>query len=400
MKVALTFFLLLSAAVAAGCGADPVPEDNGILPLDVVVDSGTDIVENDGADPDVARDLPAVDEGIADEGGVDVVPVDVTPVDVPVDVAPADVPGEVICESEPDFDYKCSEFRPETCPGGLCVAEYCIGPELDPDRWDSCSDQTCDPCEQPCVSDCGPIQRPVGQKDYTGENTLTVYVHGFEMYTESQLETRSFGVDTGCGMLDNINWFAPFHPCSDEGGANSPNQYTSLEYYGQVPAAWFTDADLAEIQAHPEEGVEALFRYSLITAKFIRHKVETTGAKQVNVLCHSMGCLIVMNLIEHDMEGLASDNLFARWVTISGALAGAREANYFDNPEVQTLMASVGMSQADFIFLQPEVIKDKALVWDHRLWECNNPLFKEMLIHHICTTDPRNASALNPEFLT
>jgi hypothetical protein len=105
-----------------------------------------------------------------------------------------------------------------------------------------------------------------------------------------------------------------------------------------------------------------------------------------------MGCLIVMNMIEHNMEDLAASNYFTRWVTVSGAIAGARESNYFDNPQVETLMDAVGISIADFVLLQPEVIKDKVLVWDHRLWECNNPLFREMLIHHICTDDPRNQS--------
>ncbi len=403
MKGMFRLVVLVGALVAAGCSSGYDPQDNG-LPVDVAVDVGVqDVVEDTGVVTDVPRDVPVVVDVIDDPGTQDVA-TDTAPADVPHDVAPADVPpadvgADVICESNPDFDYTCSEFRPETCPGGACIAEYCIGPELDPDRWNSCSDGTCDLCEQPCLSDCGPIRRPTGAKDYSGENTLTVYVHGFEYYTESNLETRSFGVDTGCGMLDNINWFGPFHACSDDGGENSPNQYTSLEYYGQVPAAWFSDTDLTEIAAYPEKGVDALFRYSLITAKFIRHKVETTGAEHVNLLCHSMGCLIIMNMIEHDMEGLASENLFSRWVTISGALFGAREANWFDNPQVQTLMDSVGLSTNDFIFLQPEVVKDKVLVWDHRMWECNNPLFREMLIHHVCTTDPRNASALNQPVL-
>jgi len=400
MKLSVRVLIALSVAALVACGSDPVPTDDGSPLVDVVEDHGVaDVVQDIADDEGVGRDESPLDVAV-DDTPVDV-PVDVEPQDPGVaDVQPLDVPADVVCEEEADFDYKCSEFRPETCPGGLCVAEYCIGPELDPDRWNDCTlGGVCDPCVQPCVSSCEPDVGFTGFKQYDGEDTMTVYVHGFEYYLESQLETMVFGEDLGCGMLDNINWFGPAHVCSDEGGANSPNQYTSLEYYGQVPAAWLGEEDLAEIALHPEEGVEALFRYSLITAKFIRHKIEATGAKHVNLLCHSMGCLIIMNMIEHDMEGLASDNVFVRWVTISGALAGAREANYFDNPQVQTLMDSVGLATADFIFLQPEVIKDKALVWDHRLWECNNPLFREMLIHHICTTDPRNASALNQPVL-
>lgn len=394
--------LMLVVVAFVACGSDPVNQPD-LVSGDVVepVDSvqpdvgGDEGTLRDEGNPDIGVDVPVVPDTTPDtvQPPHDVVEETLVP-DAVVDTPPP------VCEFYADFDYKCSEFRPETCPGGMCVAEYCIGPDLDPERWDSCGDGECTECEQPCHSDCGPWDKPTGQKIYNDtEKTMTVYVHGFELYTEGQLETMTYGVDTGCKMAENLRWFGPDRPCSDQGGENSPRQYTSLEYYGQVPAPWLSDTDVAEISVHPEEGVEALFRYSLITAKFIRHKMNATGAERVNLLCHSMGCLIIMNMIEHNMEDLAADNVFVRWVTVSGALGGAREANFYDNPELQTLAAAVGLSSADFVLLQPEVIKDKALVWDHRLHECNNPLFKEMLIHHICTTDPRNVSFFNQPVL-
>lgn len=401
--------LVLSVVVFSACGSDAGPgQDLGAG--DTVVSDVDANVPDGQVDESIDRDVKSDVVDVTDVVAVDVAEVESGDVvddvvaDVVMDIA-TDVATEVVdtvqpdvhCESEPDFDYTCSEFRPETCPGGLCVAKYCIGPELDPNRWDSCSDRVCDPCEQPCISDCGPYDAPTGNnKNYTSDTTLTVYVHGFELYSEDELAAKTYGDDTGCGMTDNLKWFGPDRPCStDAGGSTASNQYTSLEYYGQKAASWISSPDRTEIEKHPEEGVEALQRYSLITAKFIRHKLKVSGATNVNLLCHSMGCLIIRNMIERNMENLASEDRFTRWVTVSGALSGAREANFYDNPQVQELAASVGLSSADFILLQPEVIKDKVLVWDHKLFECNNPMFREMLIHHICSDDPRNAAALN-----
>lgn len=211
-----------------------------------------------------------------------------------------------------------------------------------------------------------------------------------------------YGEARGCGSLEEIA--APFgvnRPCGNTPeGLSAPNHFAALEYYGRVPAPWLTPEDIAEIEAFPDDdGPWGLQRYGLIAGKFIRHHLEKSGATHVNLACHSMGCLISRYLIENDIEGLASENRFVRWVTSAGVIGGARLARLYDNPQVQQVAPLIGLELADFILMNPDWVQEHAARWDHRLQEGNNPLFRDMLIHHGGATDRRIEQAFNVQLL-
>lgn len=348
-------------------------ESDVVTADDHAEDSAIDACESDGLE----------DSGVGDTEFVEALDADdvMEPTDITEDTA------EIVCQESPAFDYRCQMGVEETCPGGLCVLSMCLGPELDPERWSACGDLVCDPCLQPCEVDCGPVP-PVPQiPDHSGADTMVVYVHGFEFYTDDDIDKMEYGQEGGCGMSSLMKVFGVDRPCGNS-GSTDPNQMTSLEYYGHVPADWLTPGDVMEIENYPVDGVDSLTRYSIITAKFIRHKMSATGATKVNLICHSMGCLILRNMIEHDIGELASEGTFPRWFTVAGALAGAREANYADNPYVLEIMDALSISYADFVVLQPEIIRDAVVTWDHTIDEGNHPFYAPIIIHHLVSSDP------------
>ncbi len=308
-----------------------------------------------------------------------------------LDVPPAD------CTNSLDFDYTCTSGVPESCPGGLCVAGLCIGPVLDPDRWKDCGNGTCEPCEPgSCPVDCGGLPSISGTKDYDNQTTLTVWVHGFVNKGADDLAKMTYGEDRGCGgLLQTLSDFGIDTPCPPAGSLE-PSQRCRVEYYGNNPAPWLSPDEIAEIEQYPaEEGPKRLHRYGLVVAKYIRYKLEATGATHVNIACHSMGCFITRYVIENNLENLAAENRIVRWFTSSGVLAGARLARLYDNQQVQQFAEMIGLAQSDFVIMNPDFVQDNVCWWDHQLWQGNNPLLAGTIIHHACATDPHIAEALN-----
>lgn len=296
------------------------------------------------------------------------------------------------CPSSEPFDYSCDPQVPETCPGGMCMLNLCIGPVLDPDRWESCGSGTCDRCEaaETCPADCGAAPPMTGSKEYDDDTTITVWVHGFSNKSPDEMAGMVYGEDGGCGdMLEAMQGYGVNRLCGNTpAGEAAPNQLTKLEYYGGVPAAWMTEADVAEIEQYSYDGITALHRYALILAKYIRHKIDVTGATHVNLACHSMGCYIIRYTIENNIGNLAAENRFVRWFSSAGVIAGARLARLFDNPSVREGAEGIGLELSDFVIMNPDYAMDAVASWDHKLWEGNNPLFAGMIIHHGCSTDP------------
>ncbi|MBN2497469.1 MAG: hypothetical protein JXR96_22950 [Deltaproteobacteria bacterium] len=310
-----------------------------------------------------------------------------------------DQAGDLDCSPEP-FDYSCDPEIPETCPGGFCVLGNCIAPVLDPDRWEACGDGSCDPaaCETAanCPVDCGQAPEMSGEKDYDNQTTITVWVHGFYNKSPEDIESMVYGQDENCsGILGKLAEYGIDRPCgAGAPGDTAPDQLAKLEYYGAIPAGWLSADDIAEIEQHPYDGPEALDRYALIVAKYIRHKLDVSGATHVNLACHSMGCLISRHMLENDIEGLASENRFVRWFTSAGVIGGARLARLYDNPEVRDAAPMLGLELSDFVIMHPDFVQDRTCVWDHRLHEGNNPLLGHMIIHHAGACDPHIQEAL------
>lgn len=411
MPAATIFFASCGGAGGTDDGIpDPGP-DSAIADVagDVAADATPDIGQRDGqsldlAPSDTAVDIPMPDDAdndaATDDGPRDTLPGDI----IPTDTAAADIPAEVCwetpinCAGTEPFDYICKMAEPDTCPGGLCVAGVCIGPVLNPDRWADCADGCCNPCEGDgaCPADCGPAPVFTGVKEYNNDTTINIWVHG---WSNTNPDEEQYGRERGCGgILEDMRWFGVEKPCSD-GVRTEPDQIAKFEYFGNTPADWLTPGQIAEIEKYPLGGADTLHRYALITAMYIRRKLDQTGATHVNLACHSYGCLISRYMMENNLLGLAGENRFVRWFSSAGVIAGARLARLYDNSRVREVAELFGIGQGDFVVMNPDFVTDEAAVWDHKLREANSPYLNNMLIHHACGDDPRVAQALNIKLL-
>ena len=236
-----------------------------------------------------------------------------------------------------------------------------------------------------------------GSKEYDNQTTLTVWVHGFYNKSPDEMQNMVYGQAEGCGgLMTDMGLFGVTIPCGDTPQTeNLPYQMIEVEYYGGVPAGWLSQEDIDEIEQYSYEGTSALQRYALIVGKFIRYRLEMTGATHVNLGCHSMGCLIIRHVIENNIENLAAENRFVRWFSSAGVIGGAQLARLYDNPTIRDAAGMLGMELNDFVIMHPDFVQDYTCVWDHKLHEGNNPLWGGMLIHHSASCDPRIADAIN-----
>ncbi len=410
--------LLVALLVACGTSGTPGTPPGGDLPAievvapDVVpgedavdaVDARADIDTAAEVAPEASPDAPVLET--VDETAGDLAADDARDAE-PTDVEPAD------CPKAPTFTYACTMDDPASCPGGTCAVKLCLGPKLDPDRWASCSDGTCDPCENAtdCPADCATSPDPKAP-DLGDPATLTIWVHGFGMNAFGSLDKVVYGSERGCSQfLKFLNEYGENRPCADTPeGAASPIQLSAPEYYGGTPAPWLTPADIAEIDAFPYDTSAAAERYARVIAKFIKWKLASTGAKHVNLACHSMGCMLTRMVLERDLEGLVSDGRIARWFTFSGAIAGARIARLYDNPTVQQYANLLMMGQADFLILNPDFVIDNAAYYDHKSQQGNSPRYRHIFVQHMGGTLPQMnlpgvlkafsfADVLNPDIL-
>lgn len=307
-----------------------------------------------------------------------------------VAVSPGDSVGEQparpiapspTCGLPPEpFDFRC-DGATDGC--ALCLLGHCIGAELMEERFEACGDGTCDPCEPPCAIDCEAPPALNGRgKNLDPSRTLFVEVRGFSFRSYEDFPHLAYGsVTSGSRLSETVRELTgrpdgrifPFEP----------TQVVEVDYYGGVPADWLSPEDAAEIERYPYDSPFALQRYALVVAKFIRHRLESTGAEHAAVFCHSMGCHLTRYLLENDLEGVASDELVSRWVTNAGVVAGARLAQLYDHPTVREVGNDIGLNTFDFIHMHPDYVREVSAVWDHELYAADNPLFKGLYIHHL-----------------
>ncbi len=383
-----------------GCGQDS--GSGSSAPDRTDADVAGDVVPDADTVDDVVPDVPdgtpdAVAPDVDDESGAPDAPADVADApdgDTPTDAVEGDPPdaapdGDALECPEPEpFAYTCAGADPETCPEGFCVLGQCLAPILDADRWAECGDGECGPCETACPVDCGPPLAIARPRAFDNDTTITVEVHGFNPVDGGEWEETVYGeVDDAGGMGRSIRLFAPAVP-DWEDEPTATNQMVGVEYYGAIPAEWLSVEDIEEIEANDWRTDRVLHRYALIVAKFINRHMADVGATDVNIFCHSMGCHVTRYMIENDIEGVASSGVIARWSTATGVLAGARLARLFDNPFVRDAAELLWMNTADFVHMNPDYVTDHSAVWDHQLHAANNPLFEDMLIHHLVATDP------------
>lgn len=298
------------------------------------------------------------------------------------------------CPAPARVDYSCT--GPASCRGGLCVAGLCLGPDADPERWASCGDGACGACESAasCRADCdGSFVRSALPR-FDPATTITLKLHGLSVGSSGSLEARTYGEVLPDGALEA--GIRPYAPDLPDGltHPDAPNQLVAVEYYGRTPAAWMTPEQIARVEALDPDGPESLERYATIVAMFARERLARSGATHLAIACHSMGCHVLRFLVEHDLEGLASEGRIARVVSVAGALAGAGLAELYDTPAAHEYAVLSPISTTDFVHLHPDYVTDHVAIWDHRLHEANNPTWAGILLHQITCSDPAATTAL------
>jgi len=149
--------------------------------------------------------------------------------------------------------------------------------------------------------------------------TATVYVQGFEYPGADRHGT--YGEDLPDTLLDKVAAFAGLVVAGGE--PTLPARVVGMtSYYGDQPPAYYSAADVSEIETVTAAWGGGVPRYALIIAKYARELMRRSGARQVNFVSASFGSLIVRWLIEKDVGALASRGLIARWANVEGVLAG------------------------------------------------------------------------------
>jgi len=144
--------------------------------------------------------------------------------------------------------------------------------------------------------------------------TVTVVAGGFS--PSGAASSAAYGVDDVSPIIEGIA--VKLGVPSSTTSPLAPNQVTEVAYYGSQAPAYYTAADLAEVDA-AERGAP---RYALIVAKHIREVIRRSGARHVNLVGASFGGVITRTIIEHDLEGLASGGWIVRWLTLEGTAGG------------------------------------------------------------------------------
>ncbi len=162
----------------------------------------------------------------------------------------------------------------------------------------------------------------------------------------------------------------------------APNQVTLAPFYGDAPPAYYTPADIAELQAVSDAYGGGIPRYAMIQAKFIRHVLDRSGALQVNVAAASMGALIARWMIEKDYEQLASEGCIARFITIEGVVAGNWAST--NSGLADDIADDYDMETIDIEHMRYEWVRDN--LHDPRD-AMDNPLYADILVSHWATSD-------------
>ena len=169
---------------------------------------------------------------------------------------------------------------------------------------------------------------------WENDTTISVLVDGW--YSDSNgSHTGIFGIASPHKIVHRVA--SMLHIPDGSEVPEAPNQFVKVRYGGDTAPSYYTPEDTAEVTAAPN-GVP---RYALVVAKFIKHRLTITGAKHVNLFGFSFGGMISRYVIEKDLEGLASQGRFIRWMSLEGVVAGAFVANLASDPDLQKFALEV-----------------------------------------------------------
>jgi hypothetical protein len=218
------------------------------------------------------------------------------------------------------------------------------------------------------------------------DKTATIHVHGWNL--PGATKTGNVGDDRGGGStVDGIRRFSTMPAGTTS--PTAPNQIVATEYYGATFPSYYTAADQAEVTA--QKGIP---RYALIVAKYARQVLDRSGAEGINLTCHSMGCEISRYLIENDVGHLVSAGKIRRWVSFAGVVNGATLADIDGGMQLDKIAKLLGLDLVDVAHMNRSWVQQYVAAYDHRRVEGNNPLWSNLLVHHILSTDPRIDTAL------
>ncbi len=216
--------------------------------------------------------------------------------------------------------------------------------------------------------------------------TATIYVHGIQ--PGGSLDEGVYGADSVEPEIERLAELLGLPTTNDPGAPLAPNVIAATAFYGDTPPDYYTPQDVADVAA-----VTALYgggmpRYATIVAKYARHLMERSGARQVNIVSASLGSLVARWLIEKDVEGLASAGRIARWMSLEGVVAGNWAVSRDELAEVWELLeaATVDLAQMRYDWIEANLHAPAG--------EADNPLLSGILLGQTGSTDDSGIGAL------
>ena len=216
--------------------------------------------------------------------------------------------------------------------------------------------------------------------------TVTIWVHGFgENGAERHgIYGDDLPLDSGADSLASLAGL----PILVAGTRSPPpDVVAATDYYGDAPPAYYSAADIADVDRVTAQWGGGVPRYALIVAKYARHLLQRSGAQQVNFVSASFGSLVARWLIEKNVEGLAGEGKIARWLSAEGVLCGNWAAS---RDETIKLLQALGVSTIDLLHMSYGWIE--ANLHSPRT-EADNPLYAGILMGTLGSTDDTDRDA-------
>ena len=210
-------------------------------------------------------------------------------------------------------------------------------------------------------------------------NTVTVYVHGFSGHGAGKIN-QVYGADEHESFMDDIPTFLGLPTINNPKDENKTNVFAATGYYGDTPPSYYTKQDIEDVKKVTEEFGGGIPRYALIVAKYSKHLMQRTGAKQVNYVSGSMGALVTRYLIEKNLEGLSAEKKIARWLTLEGVVNGNYAASNDDLLKIVKLFEqpNIDVEQMSYDWIENNLASGRKVA--------TSPYYKDILVGHETST--------------
>lgn len=231
------------------------------------------------------------------------------------------------------------------------------------------------------VSDTITEEEFESNRTHNPNETVTVYVHGFSPNGADR--SGVYGADKKEGFFNDIPSFIALPTINNEEDVNKINVFAATTYYGDTPPDYYTPEDIAEIETITAEHGGGIPRYAMIVAKYAKHLLDRTGAKQVNFVSASMGALVSRYMIEKNLENLASEKKIARWLTIEGVLNGNYAASKDELIDIVKLFepSNIDVKHMNHDWVSRNISPSRKIG--------TSPYYKDILIGHETSTSDR-----------